>query len=159
MGFNRFMLGVLNSPLHGVMSGSILALTFTGRKSGKSFTTPINYVRETQPDGSERYWAMSDRDRHWWRNLRGGAEVVLEIKRRRVLAQGQLIEEPVAVEEALAHYLELAPGMARFMKVPKREGGLDAAALKQAAQKQVITYFTPVAGNAQPGADDAQTSP
>ena len=37
---------ILRSPLHGVMSGSLLLLTFTGRRSGRRITTPVGYQRE-----------------------------------------------------------------------------------------------------------------
>jgi hypothetical protein len=34
---------VLRSPAHGVVSKTILLITFTGRKSGKTYTTPVSY--------------------------------------------------------------------------------------------------------------------
>ena len=34
---------ILRSPLHGLMSKRLLLITFTGRKSGKQFTTPLGY--------------------------------------------------------------------------------------------------------------------
>ena len=44
--FNPFMKTVLRSPLHGMISRRLLLITFTGRKSGKVFTTPISYEQE-----------------------------------------------------------------------------------------------------------------
>jgi hypothetical protein len=40
---NSAMRILLNSPLHGLMSKSLMLITFTGRTSGKFFTTPVRY--------------------------------------------------------------------------------------------------------------------
>ncbi len=37
---------LLRSPIHGMVSKTVLLITFTGRKSGKSFTTPVDYSQE-----------------------------------------------------------------------------------------------------------------
>lgn len=36
MWFNKIMLTLLGSPIHGIMSGSNMGLTYTGHKSGKA---------------------------------------------------------------------------------------------------------------------------
>jgi hypothetical protein len=36
---------LLRSPLHGLVSGRIMLLTVTGRRSGRSFTVPVSYLR------------------------------------------------------------------------------------------------------------------
>ena len=36
---------VLRSPLRGLMDGKVLLLGFTGRRSGRRYTTPMSYVR------------------------------------------------------------------------------------------------------------------
>jgi hypothetical protein len=42
--FNPFMIWLLRSPLHKIASKNALLITFTERKSGKKYTTPVNYV-------------------------------------------------------------------------------------------------------------------
>ena len=42
--YNPIVAGILRSPLHGVMSKSVMLLTYRGRRSGRIFTTPISYV-------------------------------------------------------------------------------------------------------------------
>ena len=37
--------GLLRSPLHGLVSGRIVLLAFTGRRSGRRFTVPVSYLR------------------------------------------------------------------------------------------------------------------
>ena len=57
-------------------SDQLLLLTFTGRKSGKEFTTPLRYVQEGE---TLRLIVVYP----WWRNLVGEATV-------RVLLRGQM---------------------------------------------------------------------
>jgi hypothetical protein len=64
---------LLQSPFHGIVSRRIMLITFTGRMSGKSFTTPVTYVR----DGDMVRVFSNQR---WWRNLTGGALVRLHIR-------------------------------------------------------------------------------
>jgi hypothetical protein len=40
---NPFMKGLLRSPLHRLLSGTLMLLTYTGRKTGKQYTIPIDY--------------------------------------------------------------------------------------------------------------------
>ena len=36
---------LLQSPMHGIASRHLCLLTYTGRRSGRSFTTPLSFVR------------------------------------------------------------------------------------------------------------------
>ena len=69
---------ILRSPWHGMRSDRLLLLTFTGRKSGKEFTTPIRYVQEGE---TLRMKVLVEYP--WWKNLRGQATV-------RVLLRGKM---------------------------------------------------------------------
>ena len=65
---NIFVKGILNSPLHPLMSTSTAIIHVTGRKSGRIYSIPVNYER----DGNE-VMMTSGWDRTWWKNLRGGS--------------------------------------------------------------------------------------
>jgi deazaflavin-dependent oxidoreductase (nitroreductase family) len=65
---NSLVTAILRSPLHGMRSHRLLLLTFTGRKSGKEFTTSIRYVQEGE---TLRMTVVYP----WWKNLRGQATV------------------------------------------------------------------------------------
>ena len=78
---NLIMKPLLASPLHIFASGRILLLSVTGRKSGKVYTTPLEYMRE----GNE-VTVFTQKERLWWRNMKGGAEVQLRLKGRQVKA-------------------------------------------------------------------------
>lgn len=68
MNGNSFMTFILRSPMHGILSGSTMLITVTGRKSGRPITTPVNYYQK-----GDTLWVISNRERSWWRNLKGGA--------------------------------------------------------------------------------------
>lgn len=137
MWYNPFLIMILRSPLHLLLSGSTLALTYTGRKSGKAYTTPVNYVRD-----GERLLTTSYRTRTWWRNLRGGAPVSLRLQGREVQATGQVIEDEAAVAEALFAYLSRKPGLAKYFKVKlDATGQPDRNDVARAAQPLVMIQF------------------
>jgi len=115
---NFFIRLVLASPLHALMSGNTLLVHFTGHKSGRSFTTPVNY---TQEDGVIRI--ISRRERVWWRNLREAAAVSLTLRGRRVSGAPTVIETPEAVAAGLAGFLRPKPDFARYYQVRAAEDG------------------------------------
>jgi deazaflavin-dependent oxidoreductase (nitroreductase family) len=75
--YNPLVKLILRSPFHPMISGNTILLAFTGRKSGKPYSTPINYAI----DGNT-ITVISKRSRTWWKNLQGGAPV-------KVVVQGQ----------------------------------------------------------------------
>ncbi len=73
--FNAIVKLILRSPLHSPLSRRLLLITFTGRKSGKIYTTPTSYIRDGQD-----IIIFSERNRRWWRNLEGGAPVEMRVQ-------------------------------------------------------------------------------
>jgi hypothetical protein len=134
MWFNPMMVWLLKSPLHGFISRNVMLTTVTWRKSGNQISTPTNYLR----DGNT-LWVISWRERTWWRNLRGGANVRVLLAGRRVEGRGQVIEEEKAVAQSLFDYYRKVPQVARYVQI-----GLDAAGLpvpadcERAAHKMVV---------------------
>jgi len=70
---NPLIAVILRSPLHSMMSKTVLLITFTGRKSGKQYTTPVSYSQE---GGTVYVFTNGD----WWKNLQGGAQVSLWLR-------------------------------------------------------------------------------
>lgn len=133
MWFNPMMVWLLKSPLHGFISKGVMLVTVTGRKSGRSISTPTNYVR----DGNT-LWVISWRERTWWRNLRGGTNVRVLLSGKSVEGRGLVIEEEKAVAMSLFEYYRKVPQVAKYVQI-----GLDTAGspiladCKRAAQKIV----------------------
>jgi len=94
-----------------MISKSILLITFTGRKSGKTYTTPVSY---SQNDGQVTIFTHAD----WWKNLRGGAAVKLLIRGQELQGQAEPIaEDKQAVAAGLIEHLRKVPSDARYYDV------------------------------------------
>lgn len=117
--YNPMVSWLLRSPLHNVMSNSTLLITYTGRKSGRAYTTPVNFVRD-----GETLLVVSPRDRIWWRNLRGDAPVTVRVAGRDLRGVGRVFEGEDAVEEGgLLTVLRKAPAFRRFWRVESDSHG------------------------------------
>jgi len=117
MSGNDFMSWVLRSPLHGMLSNGMMLITVTGRKTGKQYTTPVEYFRE---DGN--LWVMTSRDRTWWRNLKGGAKVSLLLKRKPVTACAELDLDERVVEARMYEYIKHMPRAAKPLGIHIENG-------------------------------------
>jgi len=132
--YDPIMTGLLRSPLHGPVSNSIVLITVTGRKSGRPITTPINYVRE-----GDTLTTISFRERTGWRNLRGGAPIVVRLNGRDMKGSGTVVEKPEAVTELLAHYLRQVPQYAKYMQVTlNSDGQTNRDDVRRAAESRVV---------------------
>ncbi|HEY4387794.1 MAG TPA: nitroreductase/quinone reductase family protein [Ktedonobacteraceae bacterium] len=114
--FNPLSKTILRSPLHGVMSSKLLLITFTGRKSGKEFTTPISYVRQ----GNTLLLAVGG---SWWKNLRGGATVWLRLQGERCFAVTEVVTDEEAMSEVYQIILAKNPTQGRFMGIKAGSDG------------------------------------
>jgi deazaflavin-dependent oxidoreductase (nitroreductase family) len=130
---NPLVAGLLRSGMHAWVSRDILLLTFTGRKSGKSYTTPLSYIRK---GGTVYCFTHSP----WWRNFREPSRVEL-------LMQGAWLPgtalataaDPEAIEEPLRQFVIRVPRDARFYDLKlDREGRPDPRDLKRAAADAVM---------------------
>lgn len=108
---NSAMKFVLRSPLHGMVSKTILLITFTGRKSGKPYTTPVSY---SQTGDQVSIFTHAD----WWKNLRSGMPVTLRMRGRefRGLAE-PVAEDKQAIAAGLIAHLQKVPSDANFYGV------------------------------------------
>jgi deazaflavin-dependent oxidoreductase (nitroreductase family) len=114
---NKTMKLLLRSPLHGVISKYLLLITFTGRKSGKTYTTPVSYAQE---DGQVTIFTHAN----WWKNLRGGAPVSLRLRGRDVQGLAEpFAEDKQEIAEALAAHLRKSPFDARYYDVAIDDNG------------------------------------
>jgi len=134
MWYNPMMIWLLKSPLHGMISRGMMLVTVTGCKSGRAISIPTNYLRD-----GDTLCVISWRERTWWKNLRGGANVRVLLANRSVEGRGQVIEEERAVTQSLFDYYRKIPQYAKYVQI-----GLDTAGLpvssdcERAAQKMVI---------------------
>jgi deazaflavin-dependent oxidoreductase (nitroreductase family) len=135
---NIFFSGILRSPLHGLVSRNFMLVSVTGRKSGKIYTTTVNYHRL-----GEALQVISLRERTWWRNLRGeDASATVRLMGKDVQARGKVIEDEQGVADALAAYLKQAPDNAKYFQVTLDPAGEPRSEdLQQAAKGRVMVEF------------------
>lgn len=92
---NPVVSALLRSPLHSLVSDDLLLLRFTGRRSGRAYTTPVGYwIRDGE--------AVITTQSPWWHNFEGGQPVSL-------LLRGEWREgvaTPHADPEAVAPFVE-----------------------------------------------------
>jgi hypothetical protein len=92
---NSFVSMLLRSPLHQLLSNSVLLLTFTGRKTWKQYTIPVGYTLEG--DTLTLFSSYC-----WYKNLRG-ALVSMYLRGQKRAGRAKVIEEREAVLEAAEH--------------------------------------------------------
>lgn len=113
---NRFMSATLKLPaLHRMVSGSILELEFTGRKSGTQYSTPVSYVQMDGP-GSD-VLVMTKRFRSWWRNFTEPAPVMLRLAGKRLAGTATAITDVERLTDMVAQFLAIRARDAAFYGV------------------------------------------
>lgn len=130
---NDFVKILLRSPLHGLFSGSLMLITVTGRRSGRAITTPVNYYS----DGNT-LWVISNRNRSWWRNVCGGAEVTLMLKGREVKARAESILDEQTVAKQIGEYVRHLPMSAKPLGVRLQDGVPDCEDTARLAKERLF---------------------
>lgn len=97
----------LRTPLH-VFLGNTLLITVTGCKSGKKYSTPVNFYRD-----GDTLWVLSNSDRTWWRNVRNGAKVSLLWRGKTLDAFAQAQMDLNEIEKRLLEYIHRIPMSAK----------------------------------------------
>jgi len=133
MNGNDFMSWVLRSPFHGMLSDGMMLLTVMGCKTGKKFTFPVGYYYE-----GDDLWVITSRERTWWKNLRGGANVDLLLKRKPVTAFAEPDLDEKAVEERMYDYLAHVPMAAKSLGIRVMNGKANADDIARSAKDRLF---------------------
>ena len=133
MNGNDFMSWMLRSPFHGVLSNGMMLITVTGRKTGKKYTTPVGYYEE-----GGFLWVITSRDRTWWKNLQGGAEVGLLLKRKPVTAFAEPDLDESAVEVRMYEYVKHVPQAAKPLGIRVENGNANAEDIARTAKDRLF---------------------
>ena len=133
MNGNDFMSWMLRSPFHGVLSNGMMLITVTGRKTGKKYTTPVGYYEE-----GGFLWVITSRDRTWWKNLQGGAEVGLLLKRKPVTALAEPDLDEKAVEARMYEYVRHVPQAAKPLGIRVENGTANAEDIARTAKDRLF---------------------
>jgi deazaflavin-dependent oxidoreductase (nitroreductase family) len=129
---NRSMKFILRSPMHGIVSKTVLLITFTGRNSGKTYTTPVSY---SQSDDQVYIFTHAN----WWKNLRNGAPVRLRIRGRELQGLAEPVaEDKGAIAAGLSVHLRKVPSDARYYDVTFDDHGSPRAEEVEKAAQTVV---------------------
>ena len=107
------MRAVLGLPFATPLSGNLMLISYTGRKSGKAYRQPVSYVR----DGDVLLTPGGGR---WTLNLTDGRPVEIRLRGRNVPARPELVTDHAELERLLGVIAEKNPRAARF--IPIRAG-------------------------------------
>lgn len=114
---NPVVVAVLRSPLHRLLSGALILITYRGRRTGRERTIPVMYAE----DGDRLIVFVGDAPaKQWWRNLRGGAPVEVRLRgaRRSGLATAAQGDDG-GLDAPLATYRARFPRAARATAVER----------------------------------------
>jgi len=113
---NDFVKFFLRTPFY-VFMGDTMLITVTGCKTGKKYTTPVGFYRE-----GDTIWIISNRERTWWRNLKGGADVEMHIRGKDVCGFAEAILDEGAVARQIGDYVNHIPMAAKPLGVRVENG-------------------------------------
>jgi hypothetical protein len=120
------MRAALSLPFVTPLSGNLMLIAYTGRKSGKAYRQPVSYTR----DGDVLLTPGGGR---WTLNLAGGRTVRIRLRGRWSPARAELVTHPAAVVRLLGVIGAKNPRATRFIPIPRRpDGRLEPEALDAA---------------------------
>lgn len=137
---NAIMRTLLRSPLHGLMSDSILVITCRGRRSGREYSTPVRYLPL-----DDRLRCTTATHTQWWRNVSGDAPVSLLVAGKQGEYRAEVLErDPVATETVLREFLAVYPQDAVYQDIRlNKDKSLNEEDLAAAIEEAIIVDFVP----------------
>jgi deazaflavin-dependent oxidoreductase (nitroreductase family) len=132
-----------------MLSGRLVLITYTGKKSGMKHTLPVQYAKS---DGELIVVAGYHQHKKWWRNLRRQSTVNICYHGKWFEASATAFEGDAAViAPLLPAYLKRFPESARIRGLTLNSSGdvQDAEKLREAAEKVVVVNIRMPTLNAQ----------
>lgn len=103
---NALVSAVLQSPMHRLMSGTTVLVRYTGRRSGRTITTPTQYARS----GDDVVILVGrPESKTWWRNFVGDRDID-------VLIRGEWLQMTARVIRGADEQEELVPLLGLYLK-------------------------------------------
>jgi deazaflavin-dependent oxidoreductase (nitroreductase family) len=119
---------LLNSPIHWPLSHWFAILSWTGRKTGKRYSTPVSHIRE-----GEVVWITTG-DR-WWRNLGDRGPVTIRVRGQWREAVAAPITDPAESQTGHERLFRAHPWFRWLSGIPESSaGGADPVELGRALQ-------------------------
>jgi deazaflavin-dependent oxidoreductase (nitroreductase family) len=130
---------ILRSPLHKLMSDTLLIITCCGRKTGREYSLPVQYAQS----GNIIYIVPGMPEKKtWWRNLKEAAPVQLSLRGQALAGKAVVLKPETDSEEILegfGQYLRRFPAMTKAHHIDvEADGRFNCEELHLAAMKAVI---------------------
>ena len=130
---------ILRSPLHGLMSSSLLIISCCGRKTGREYHLPVQYAQA----GNIIYIVPGmPEQKTWWRNLNDAAPVKLTLRGQSLAGNAVVLKAESDADAIMAGfdvYLRRFPAIAKVNHISQAvDGSFNAEELREAAAKAVI---------------------
>src|ERR1700679_3692358 len=120
------MRAVLSLPFPTPLSRNLMLVSYTGRKTGRSYRQPLSFARDGEA-------LLTPGGGRWTLNMEGGRPVRIRLRGREVPARPELVREPGEVERLLDVIVAGTPSAARFTPLPRlADGRLEPTALAAA---------------------------
>lgn len=117
---------LLRLPIPTPLSGRLMLVSFTGRKTGKAYQQPVSYVQQGDT-------LLTPGGGRWKSNLRDGQPVWIRLRGRNVLVRPEIIKDPDEIEHLLAVMTAANPSVSAFVGIPQGpDGRLDRGRLETA---------------------------
>lgn len=134
---------VLRSPLHGMMSKSLMLITYKGEKSGKEYTLPVSFL---ESGGSVYVIPGSPEKKVWWHNIHVNTAVELTLHGRKVTAKATRLNPDAdlkSINRILELFIRRNPPVAALYNIGRDgDGNLNVEDLGKAASKTIIIRFS-----------------
>ena len=122
------MRAVLALPFPTPLSRNLMLVSYTGRKTGRSYRQPLSYARDGEA-------LLTPGGGRWTLNMEGGRPVRIRLRGREVPARPELVRDPGEVERLLDVIVAGNPAAARFIPLPRMaDGRLEPTALAAAIE-------------------------
>jgi hypothetical protein len=113
---------VLGLPFPTPLSGRLMLLFFTGRKTGRHYRQPVSY----SADGDT---LLSPGGGNWKRNLGEGEPIRIRLRGRDITARPQFVRDAAEVERLLRKMVAADPRLTSFVPFIGSDGRIDPVGL------------------------------
>lgn len=129
---------LLKSPLHGLMSGNLMLINYTGRSSGKKYSTPVRYARS-----GDVIRCFTAQEVQWWRNVKANPELTLVVSGVSKKYKAHFPERnPEQIQQLLVEFLAIFPQDATYQDIRLNpDGSLNEEDLVAASHRAIAVVF------------------
>lgn len=136
--FNPLVIFLASTPLHFLFSHNIVVLKIKGVRSGKTYTIPVSYLKT-----KSGIICMTESSGVWWKNLRQGQQVKIQLAGRSLTVYATVDADDVAtIATALEKFCRNSRASAYFAKVSVTKGQPNEAHILAAASNHALIELT-----------------